>query len=261
MNSILHPAGLKNFADTFIETKTNVGIGTSRSAIDVTILDVLSDDNRVDAINNFDNALDFNRSGNKTKSLILSEKKLTNFNKCISNRVLIHDDVSDEFSSVGFAANSTVLNEINGKFVHYLIQITDPDTSDTQLTELVLLTTENDVLLLEKSSDSTGVGIGSDSVDANILLGSFDTEVKTDGTKNLLFNPVEKFTKDHDIKMVKTFYDNDTLGVTTSVLGSIKLVSANVGIASATTGFVTTTVAQFDKDEFNGLHATIFVQD
>ena len=261
LNSILHPAGLKNFADTFIETKTNVGIGTSRSAIDVTILDVLSDDNRVDAINNFDNALDFNRSGNKTKSLILSEKKLTNFNKCISNRVLIHDDVSDEFSSVGFAANSTVLNEINGKFVHYLIQITDPDTSDTQLTELVLLTTENDVLLLEKSSDSTGVGIGSDSVDANILLGSFDTEVKTDGTKNLLFNPVEKFTKDHDIKMVKTFYDNDTLGVTTSVLGSIKLVSANVGIASATTGFVTTTVAQFDKDEFNGLHATIFVQD
>ena len=72
--------------------------------------------------------LDFNRLGNKTKSLILSAKKLTNFNKCISNRVLIHDDISNEFSSVGFAANSSILDQINGKFVHYLIQVVDPDT-------------------------------------------------------------------------------------------------------------------------------------
>ena len=45
-------------------------------AIDVTILDIVSDDNRVDAINNFDFVLDFNRLGNKTKSLILSAKKI-----------------------------------------------------------------------------------------------------------------------------------------------------------------------------------------
>ena len=259
LNSIIHPAGLKNFADTFIETKTNVGIGTTIPAIDVTILDIVSDDNRVDAINNFDNVLDFNRLGNKTKSLILSAKKLTNFNKCISNRVLIHDDVSNEFSSVGFAANSSILDQINGKFVHYLIQVVDPDTFDAQLSELVVLTTENDVLLLEKSTDSSGIGL--DNIDGNSKLGSFETEIKLDGTKNLLFNPVEQFTKDHDIKIVKTFYDNDSLGVTTTVIGSIDLISANVGIESATTGFNTTTIAEFNKDEFNGLYATIFVQD
>ena len=76
-----------------------------------------------------------------------------------------------------------------------------------------------------------------------------------------MFNPVEQFTKDHDIKIVKTFYDNDSLGVTTTVIGSIDLISANVGIESATTGFNTTTIAEFNKDEFNGLYATIFVQD
>ena len=259
LNSIIHPAGLKNFSDTFIETKTKVGIGTTLSSVEVLILDLISDDNRVDAINNFDNALDFNRLENKSKTLILSEKKLTNFNKCITNRVLIHDDVSSEFSSVGFANNSTVLNEINGKFVHYLIQIVDPDSFDTQLSELVVLTTEDDVLLVEKSTDSAGVGL--DNVDGNSVLGTFDTEIKTDGTKNLLFNPSEKFEKDHDIKIIKTFYDIDALGVTTSSIGNVQLVSANVGIESATTGFVTTTVAEFNKDQFNGLHATIFVQD
>ena len=261
LNSIIHPAGLKNFSDTFIETKTKVGIGTTLSSIEVLILDLISDDNRVDAINNFDNALDFNRLGNKSKTLLLSEKKLTNFNKCITNRVLIHDDVSDEFSSVGFANNSTTLNEINGKFVHYLVQIVDPDSFDTQLSELVVLATEDDVLLVEKSTDSAGVGDGN--VDGNSVLGTFDTEMKSDGTKNLLFNPIEKFEKDHDIKIIKTFYDIDALGITTSSIGSIQLVSANVGIESSIigTGFVTTTVAEFNKDQFNGLHATIFVQD
>ena len=259
LNSIIHPAGLKNFSDTFVETKTNVGIGSTVSSVETLILDIISDDNRVDAINNFDNALDFNRLDNKTKTLILSQKKLTNFNKCISNRVLIHDDISDEFSSVGFGNNSTILDEINGKFVHYLIQVVDPDASDVQLSELVILTTEEDVLLVEKSTDSAGVGL--DNVDGNLRLGTFETEIKTDGTKNLLFNPSEKFTRDHDIKMIKTFYDTDSVGVTTSVIGSIKLVSANVGIASATVGFNTTTVAEFNKDEFNGFYATIFVQD
>ena len=259
LNSIIHPAGLKNFSDTFVETKTKVGIGTTVNAIDVTILDLVSDDNRVDAINNFDNALDFNRLGNKSKTLLLSEKKLTNFNKCITNRVLIHDDVSDEFSSVGFAANSTILNQINGKFVHYLIQVVDPDTFDAQLSEIIILTTENDAFLVEKSSDSAGVGL--DNVDGNLRLGSFDTQINADGTKDLIFDPSEKFTRDHDIKMIKTFYDVDALGITTSVIGNIKLVSANVGILSTTAGFTTTTISQFNKDEINGLHASIFVQD
>ena len=52
-------------------------------------------------------------------------KNQTNFNKCISNRVLLHDDISGEFSSVGFAANSSIIDEINGKVVNYLIQVID----------------------------------------------------------------------------------------------------------------------------------------
>ena len=258
VNSIVHPAGLKNFADTFVQRKVRVGVNTENDkSISTLILDVVSDDNRVDAINNFDYVLDYNSLGNKTKSLIFSEKKLTNFNKCISNRVLIHDDVSGEFSSVGFAANTSIIDEINGKVVNYLIQVIDPDTFDTQLSEIVVLTKEDQIFLLEKTSDSTGVGL--DSIDGNLKLGDFETESAS--TNNLLFNPVEKFIKDHDIKILKTFYDTDIAGISTTVIGSIDLISANVGIASAAIGFNTTTIVEFDKDTFNGLQANIFVQD
>ena len=34
-------------------------------------------------------------------------------------------------------------------------------------------------------------------------LGDFKTEILATGTKNLLFEPTEKFTKDHDIKLLK----------------------------------------------------------
>ncbi len=270
LNSIIHPAGLKNFGDTFIENKINVGVGTTTKSISTIVLDVVSDDNRVDAINNFDFVLDFERLGNKTKTLLLSSKNLTNFNKCLTNRVLIHDDISDKFSSTGFAANTTIVDTIRAKIENYLIQVIDPDTFDVQFTELVVFKTENDAFLLEKSSDSCGVGL--DSIDGNLKLGDFETEIKDDGTKNIIFNPVEKFTRDHDIKVLKIINDENILGIDTTTIGNIKLISSNIGISSSslpkisntsnkTIGFNTTTIAEFDKDEFNGLQASIFLQD
>ena len=255
VNSILHPAGLKNFADTFIQSQVKVGIADTRETIRNLTLDLVSDDNRVDAINNFDYTLDYESLENKTKSLLFSNKKLTNFNKCISNRVLMHDDISSKFSSVGFSANNSIIDEINGRFVNYLIQVVDPDTFDTQVSEIIVLTTEDDVILLEKTSDTAG--IGENSVDSNLKLGDFKTEQTDTEIVNLLFEPVEQFTRDHDIKILKTFYDVDTLGTTTNVIGSIKLVSSNVDANSNST----TSIFEFDKDEFNGLQANIFVQD
>ena len=260
VNSIVHPAGLKNFADTSVQQNVKVGVNSeSDKSIATLILDVVSDDNRVDAINNFDYVLDYNSLGNKTKSLLFSERKLTNFNRCITNRVIIHDDISGKFSSVGFAENTSVIDEINGKVVNYLIQVIDPDTFDVQLSELVVLTKEDEIILLEKTTDSTGVG--ADSIDSNLKLGEFETDITESELNNLIFNPVEKFTRDHDIKILKTFYDEDTPGVSSNIIGSINLISANVGIASASIGFNTTTIVEFDKDIFNGLQANIFVQD
>ena len=68
---------MKNFADTFVQTNIRVGVNTENDkSISNIILDVVSDDNRVDAINNFDYVLDYNRLGNKSKSTYILREKI-----------------------------------------------------------------------------------------------------------------------------------------------------------------------------------------
>ena len=255
VNSIVHPSGLKNFADTFIQSQVSVGLARTNESIRNITLDLVSDDNRVDAINNFDYVIDDESQGNKTKTILFSTKKLTNFNKCITNRVIMHDDISSKFSSVGFSPDTSSIDEITGRFVNYLIQVVDPDTFDTQLSEIVVLTKEQDIILLEKTSDTAGVGLNN--TDSNQKLGDFNTEITDTGVKRLIFDPVEKFTKDHDIKILKTFSDVDILGITTNIVGSVNLTGSVVDINSNNTE----SIIEIDKDTFNGLQANIFIQD
>ena len=143
------------------------------------VLDVLNvldlaEQQRVDAINNFDLVRDYDTRANSSKFIELSNKVLTDFTRCKTNRVLVHDDISDKFSSTGFQENNTVIEEITEDFGNYLIQIVDPDTSDVQFTEIVTLTTTNNAFLLEKTTDFT-----------TLELGEFSTEITTTGEKIL----------------------------------------------------------------------------
>ena len=255
VNRLVHPSGLKNFADTSIESQVSVGIGTTAITNDLIVLDVLNvldleEHQRVDAINNFDFVRDYETRGNSSKFIELSNRVLTDFTRCKSNRVLVHDDISDKFSSTGFQENNTIIEELVEDFGNYLIQIVDPDSFDVQFTELITLTTTNDAFLLEKTTDFT-----------TLELGEFSTEITTDGTKNLLFTPTEKFTKDHDIKILKIDFNSDLSGIGTHAVGQIDLVGSNVAVGGTTIGVTTSTIAQFPNTDFNGLYASVFVQD
>ena len=113
---------------------------------------------------------------------------MTDFTRCKTNRVLVHDDISETFSSEGFESTNTIIEPLVEDFAQYLVQIVDPDTLDSQFSEIVTITTESDAFLLEKTTDFT-----------TVKLGDFETEILASGTKNLLFEPTEKFTRDHDI--------------------------------------------------------------
>ena len=255
VNRLVHPSGLKNFADTTVTSNITVGVGEVRDSDQVVVLDVgnvleLNDKQRVDAINNFDLARDFDTRVNGSKFLTIKNRTLTDFTRCKTNRVLLHDDISDNFSSEGFESTNTIIEPLVEDFAHYLIQIVDPDTLDVQFSEIVTLTTENDAFILEKTSDFT-----------NIKLGDFDTEITTTGTKNLLFEPTEKFTRDHDIKILKIDFSTDLSGIGTNGIGSIDLTGVNTGIGSTTVGFTTSSIVEVPTFDFNSLYATIFVQD
>ena len=254
INRLVHPSGLKNFSDTTITSNIEVGFGTFKSNQSV-VLDVgnvleLNDKQRVDAINNFDFAKDYDTRINGSKFLTLQNRTLTDFTRCKTNRVLLHDDISDNFSSEGFESTNTIIEPLIEDVGNYLVQIIDPDTFDIQFSEIVTLTTENDAFILEKSTDFT-----------TVKLGDFNTEILTSGTKNLVFEPTEKFLKDHDIKVLKIDFNTDLAGIGTNGIGSVDLTGVNTGVGSTTIGFTTSSIIEVPTYDFNSLYASIFVQD
>ena len=255
VNRLVHPSGLKNFSDTAITSNLKVGVGQVRESNQTVVLDVgnvleLNDKQRVDAINNFDFARDFDTRVNGSKFLTFKNRTLSDFTRCKTNRVLLHDDISDNFSSEGFESTNTIIEPLVEDFGHYLVQIVDPDNFDTQFSEIVTLTTESSAFILEKTTDFT-----------TVKLGDFNTEILQTGTKNLVFEPTEKFIKDHDIKILKIDFNTDLAGIGTNGIGSVDLTGVNTGVGSTTIGFTTSSIVEVPTYDFNGLYATIFVQD
>lgn len=250
VNSIVHPAGLKNFADVGIVSTTNSGVGLAGTTTATIVLDIV-EEKRVDVINNFDNVVDYDIKTNpdQSKYLKIQNRKLTDYTECRTNRVLIHDDISSRFSSRGFEDPFVEIEEVSiiDTHVRYTIQIVDPDTFDSQLTELVLETTNLDSTIFEKYTIYT-----------NELLGEFSANVDDVGRKTLIFTPTNRFTRDHDIKVLKKTFSNLSSGIGTQSIGSINLIGSNVlGVSTIGTANSIRTIAEFSNSNFNGMFANV----
>ncbi len=262
VNSIVHPAGLKNFADVGVTSVGRSGIGLGGTTTAIVILDVVSE-RRVDIINNFDNAVDVDPRVSpvtgltQSNALQIQNRKLTDYIECRTNRVLIHDDISNKFSSRGFKDTFVEIEEIDfvDNHVRYVIQIADPDSKDVQLSELVVQSTTNDIFIFEKYNSFT-----------NIKLGDFSANIDSFGRKTLVFTPTDAFETDHDIKVLKKSYLFQALppgnsGIGTQAIGSVNLVSSFVGLSSVSGGNNIGTLAEFNGTDFNGLFANIEISN
>ena len=203
VNNIIHPAGLKNFVDVGVTSTGNSSVGLGGSTTSIVILDVVGE-RRVDIINYFDNALDdnprispLNANLQQSNALRIQNRKLNDYVECRTNRVLIHDDISNLFSSRGFKDGFVEVDVVNfiDNNVRYLIQIQDPDSGHLQLTDLVLQTTTLDSFLFEKQTSFTGT-----------KLGDFTANIDDSGRRTLIFTPTDPFDRDHDIKILKKTY-------------------------------------------------------
>ena len=256
VNRLVHPAGLKNFADVGINSASQAGIKTAIQSSPVVVLDVMGD-KRVDTIHTFDFASDYDArpdvNPTKSKFATLENTKLTDFTLCKSNRVLIHDDISGSFSSKGFQDEFAEIEEIERNFAKYTIQVIDPDTQNVQLSEHIVLTTTNDAILIDKSSEFSV-----------LELGEFEAVSDSFARKALNFIPTEKYNRDHDIKVLKTDFKTNAFVNGSKSIGNIDLYGANVLIDSqdAVTGDATTvTILEFPTNDFNGFVADVLIQD
>jgi len=246
VNRLLHPAGMKNFSDTSITS--NVGINTlySSKTNDLVILDIL-EEKRVDSINNYDLTVDFDSRTDKSKYLKFTTRKLTDYTKCKTNRVLVIDDISSRFSSKGFEDGFVDILTLDNNFERYLVQVRNPDNLKTEVIEIIVLTTEKDVISLEKSSVST----------SGERMGTVDAQIDSFLRKSLRFTPEDPYYSDHDIKVLRTYFNTDTLGIGTNSFGSVRLSGSNISVAVG----LAQSICSYPISTFKSLLANVQIQD
>jgi hypothetical protein len=166
VNKLVHPSGLKNFADTSFETVSDVSFGsTSNTSITLDFLgltDVAQTPLRVDRINYFDFAFDQNVIFGTTNAIRLQSrtpnKRLTDYIEVKTNRALLHDDISFAFLDQDNATEQLPFVEfpvINQQlFARGVLQARNPFTDEIQFTESVFLFDSNDAFTLQKAEVS-----------------------------------------------------------------------------------------------------------
>ena len=218
VNRLVHTSGLKNFADTGITTSIGVGRTTNEN-ISVIVRDLI-DERRVDTINNFDLVLDTDSLANKSRFLKFKNLKLADYINNKTNRTLQIDDISSLFSNSEVSTQGFSQLIVPEDFARFLVQLKNPNTNESQLTELVVYRDNNDTFTLEKSSLFTG---------SNEL-------VSITGDETVLkFTPADIFNDDFDIKVLKSSVISTIAGISTRSVGFVNLVSSNRVVGSGVT--------------------------
>jgi hypothetical protein len=246
VNDIVHPSGLKNFANTEVITKGNPG-DTTIPAEDAggLVLDFIGDPLRVDSIYPFDLARDFEAQGNISKFVELRATRLSDFILNKTNRVLNIDDISPKFvsnESNDLSDYRIVANYPAGRyFTRFLTQTVfkaeDERKNHYQLNEFISVTVDEDTYLLQKQDMKNW-----DQVGLNTGYAVFDTVYSPAVSKTqLIFRPNEPFDTNYEVKSLQTNFA-DSVGVGTTSFGHIRLEGANTRVtAASTTGVSATT--------------------
>ena len=246
VNSILHPIGLKNFADTTITQ--SVGVGSTTVSESTTILYDIIDENRVDTINNFDLVVDVDTVGSTSRFLKLKNKKLADYIECRTNRVLAIDDISAEFSSsegdVETFANVLPIDK-SDRYNLFIVQITSSDYSQIQLTELVVINDEDDVYTLEKGSISN----------LDTKIGDVEGYVDSSGEFNLKFTPYDPYNTDYKIKILSDNFSTFFSGIGTYSVGFVDLIGSNAIVSPG----ITTSLISKSVSKFETLHSQVHI--
>jgi len=250
VNRLLHTSGLKNFADTEIQTQTNVGASLTSVSAPVIVKDII-EEKRVDTINFYDNVIDIDtitNGGTKSKFIKLENKSLADYIQCNTNRVLKIDDFSTQFRNQSNITEEYVdIISYDNSYSEFLIQTIDPNGSDRQLTELIVLNNGSNSITLEKSSV-----YNTENEIANIqaYLDEF-------GNLSLRFTPEDSANTDYDVKVLNSSFNSILSGINTQSIGFVNLIGANklVGIGS------TETIIGFSTETTSSIYAKFQVYD
>ena len=224
VQNLTHVSGLKNFADVGLtSTSATASIGSTNSM--TVVKDIIPDEVRVDTIYNFDLARD-EGTDEISKFIILQNKKLTNYIELKGNEVLRIDDISNQFSN--FESENTIFTNIDeitssNSYNRYLFRVESVDGSQLQLSEITVLTTDQNSSIIENESI---VNIGSGEYTEENSYGSFELDTNEINETFLRFVPKNPFDIDYDIKVIKQRFNSNAIGSGNTTVGFINLESS-----------------------------------
>ena len=239
VNDIVHPSGLKNFANTEVMALGDPG-ETNIPAEDAggLVLDFIGDPLRVDSIYPFDMARDFESQGNISKFVELRNTRLSDFILNKTNRVLNIDDISPKFvsnESNDLSDYRIVATYPAGRFFQRFLtqtvhQAEDPTKNQYQFNEFISVTVDEDTYLLQKNEmknyDQVGLSTG---------YVTFDTEYSPAKSETqLIVRPNEPFDTDYEVKSLQTYF-SDSIGTGNTAFGHIRLEGGVAQIGAAST--------------------------
>lgn len=179
----------------------------------------------------------------KSKFVKFKSTKLTDYLLLKTNRVLTIDDISNNFSSgddetESFSNIFTI--DPNRGFNRFLVQVVDSTQSLNQLTEIITINDDSDILNVIKSS-ITPEG-NTDEVFANIEAVSDEF-----GNMYLQFFPENIFDYDFNIKVLNSSFVTKNSGIDTVSLGFIDIFSLSDSVSSGST----INFLSVDKDSYS----------
>ena len=227
-----HTAGFKKFSNLLIESEQNpVGMGTEQ---DQGTFESIADFNSITSLNciyDFDIATENNifiDNSILSNKVIFNSAILQDYIESFGNRVLLMDDISSDFNSIGradaFEPIDTFIVSSNN-FRKYIIFIKDKlYPNETQLYVVNLIQDGNSGYLNQYAR-----------LESILNLGSFDFSI-TSGVGNLLFYPTKAAFNDYNVSSL-VFNTNTALaGVGTTSLGTsvqVNTTQTNVSIGQS----------------------------
>ena len=256
VQNLTHVSGLKNFADVGLtSTSATASIGSTNSM--TVVKDIIPDEVRVDTIYNFDLARD-EGTDEISKFIIFQNKKLTNYIELTGNEVLRIDDISNQFSN--FESENALFTNIEeitslDSYNRYLLRVESVGGSQLQLSEITVLTTNQNSSIIENESI---VNIGSGEYTEENSYGSFELNTNEIDETFLRFVPKNPFDIDYNIKVIKQRFNSSAIGSGNTTVGFINLESS---VDSESTGIGSTTIFSATADNFKSAMINAEVKD
>jgi len=232
-----HTIGFKKFSDLIIESadETSSGISTDQNLGDfLGITDIVSVTG-LNCVSDFDLALEKTLiidSNAISKEIVLNSSVIQDYLESVGNRVLVVDDISNQFNSNPRTSNySTIdtfrLSSNRGK--KYIIFIRDKRFTAERQISLVNILNSTDYSYISQYAPLETVNI----------LGSFDVTYFGD-EGSLQFYPVDFEVNDFDVSYISYNLGETVSGIGSLSLGNIvKVESSSVLIPSGTSGETT----------------------